>query len=400
MKKAEKGHKTDDPKGEKALVTIHRRVDMLLMFDRKNRELSTGEIAKRLRRDGDHMDESLVLRTLKQLEEAGLLESVRDDEEEDDDWDKPDSSSRHKRSKNLKWRWPMGLDSRIKLFPKFSVGEIIAFRLMERLLKPLLPRESFEAIQPYLRAARKQCEILPRWSPSKEWEAKVRVVPPAQPLLPPEPPIHLASEVEREAWRRDQQRVRETLLEALLDDRQCRIEYRQIWRDEPASWTVHPLVYLQRGPAFYLLCTIDDFADVRQLAVHRMLSATVLDQKARKPDGFDPDREARRAQGMGGDGGPLRLVARFWRPAGSHLMETRLSADQIVGDEDDGHFRLTATVDDTAQLRWWLLSFGSKVEVLEPEWLREEMANNAYWMNRMYARPSLPQDGAPDADCP
>lgn len=396
MKKDEKGNKTRDPKGEKALVTIHRRVDMLLMFDRKNRELSTGEIAKRLRRDGDHMDESLVLRTLKQLEEAGLLESVRDGEEENDDWDEPDSSSGHKRSKSLKWRWPMGLDSRLKLFPKFSPGEIIAFRLMERLLKPLLPRESFEAIQPYLRAARKQCEILPRWSPSKAWETKVRVLPPAQPLLPPEPPIHLASEAEREAWRRDQRQVRETLLEALLDDRQCRIEYQQIWRDEPASWTVHPLVYLQRGPAFYLLCTIDDYPDVRQLALHRMRSATALDQKARKPDGFDADREARRAQGMGGDGEPLRLVARFWKPAGSHLLETRLSADQIVGDEDDSHFRLMATVDDTAQLRWWLLSFGSKVEVLEPAGLREEMANNGYWMNRMYARPSPPPDGTSD----
>ena len=57
-----------------------------------------------------------------------------------------------------------------------------------------------------------------------------------------------------------------------------------------------------------------------------------------------------------------------------------------MGDEDDDHFRLTATVDDTAQLRWWLLSFGSKVEMLEPTELREEMATQAYWMNRMYAR--------------
>ncbi len=50
----------------------------------------------------------------------------------------------------------------------------------------------------------------------------------------------------------------------------------------PTRWTVCPLVYLQRGPAFYLLCTIDDYADVRQLALHRMLSATALDAKARR----------------------------------------------------------------------------------------------------------------------
>ena len=130
-----------------------------------------------------------------------------------------------------------------------------------------------------------------------------------------------------------------------------------------------------------------------------MLSARVLDGKASKPVGFNVDQEVERCQGMGGSGEPLRLVARFWKRAGLHLLETRLAADQVVEDEGDDHFRLTATVNDTAQLRWWLLSFGSKVEVLEPAGLREEMANNAYWMNRMYARPNPPPDSAPDTDC-
>ena len=176
----------------------------------------------------------------------------------------------------------------------------------------------------------------------------------------------------------------------LFENRQCAVEYQQLWREEPARWTIHPLVYLQRGPAFYLLCTIADYADVRQLAMHRMQSAALLDAKASKPVGFDADREVERSQGMGGSGEPLRLVARFWKRAGQHLLETPLAADQRVGDEDDEHFRLTATVDDTAQLRWWLLSFGSKMEVLEPAGLREEMANQAYWMNRMYFKAGSP----------
>ncbi len=162
----------------------------------------------------------------------------------------------------------------------------------------------------------------------------------------------------------------------------------------PTRWTVCPLVYLQRGPAFYLLCTIDDYADVRQLALHRMLSATALDAKARRPAGFDADREVERGQGMGGGGEPIRLVARFWKRAGLHLLETRLSADQVVEDAGEEHFRLTATVNDTERLRWWLLSFGSKLEVLAPAGLREAMAHNAYWMNRLYASPDPSADPA------
>ncbi|MBK9039215.1 MAG: WYL domain-containing protein [Bdellovibrionales bacterium] len=194
----------------------------------------------------------------------------------------------------------------------------------------------------------------------------------------------------REQWQQNQEAIRDALLKGLFRTQQCEIEYQQLWRDEPVHWKIHPPVYLQRGPAFYLLCMINDFTDVRQLALHRMLSAKVLDDEARKPAEFNIDREVERAQGMGGSGEPICLALRFYRSAGVHLTETRLSADQIVVDEDDYHFRLTATVNDTAQLRWWLLSFGSKVEVLEPEGLREEMKQNAFWMNRKYSKPYAP----------
>ena len=357
---------------EDAITTFNRRLRILAMF--KGREpLTTRMVYERLQGADEAMDERSVQRNLALLAEAGFLEAANPG------------------AKPLQWRWPRG--RKYITLPRLSDQEILAFRLLELFVKPLLPRESYQALRPYFETARDELDRMPFWAPIKNWEAKVRVVPPAQPLLPPEPPVPPASEDEREAWRRDQCAVRDAVLAALFADRQCRIEYRQLWRDEPAIWTVHPLVYLQRGPAFYLLCTIDDYADVRQLALHRMLSAVALDQKARKPANFDPDREVQRAQGMGG-GEPIRLVARFWKRAGLHLLETRLSADQVVEDADADHFRLTATVGDTAQLRWWLLSFGSKVEVLEPAGLREAMAHNAYWMNRLYASPDQPTDPA------
>ncbi|MDQ5911511.1 MAG: transcriptional regulator [Pseudomonadota bacterium] len=359
---------------KKATDTLHRRLDMLMAFTRNNQVLTTQEITLILNQNGDFIDESLVLRTLKQLEQAKLLEVVEADDNQDND----DYIDKKTLTYTGKWRWPVGLDSRLKVLPKFTIGEVIAFRLVELILKPLLPRESYEAIRPYLTVAQKQCDIQPKWQRINQWEKKVRVIPPAQPLLPPESPF--------------QEKVRAVILEALFRDRQCRITYQQIWRDEPAEWIIHPLCYLQRGPAFYLLCMIEDFTDVRQLALHRMRSAKVLDSEVRKPEDFNDrdylDREVERNQGMGGSSEPIRLVARFWKRAGLHLQETRLSADQVITNDEasDGHFRITATVNDTAQLRWWLLSFGSNVEVIEPVELRTEIAHNAYWMHQMYSQ--------------
>ncbi len=350
---------------EDAITTFSRRLRILAMF--KGREsLTTQMIYQRLQGTAEAMDERSVQRVLALLGEGGFLE--------------PENPV----TKPLRWRWPQG--GKFMTLPRMADQEVLAFRLLERFLQPLLPPDSYDALRPYFEIARRELERMPGWASVRNWETKVRVVPPAQPLLPPEPPIALASEDAREDWRRHQQQVRDTVLTALFENRQCRVEYRQLWRDEPAHWTVHPLVYLQRGPAFYLLGTLDEHTDVRQLAVHRMLSATMLDARASRPAGFNPERDVERSQGMGGGGEPLRLVARFWKRAGLHLLETRLAADQVVQDEGADHFRLTATVNDTAQLRWWLLSFGSKVEVLEPAGLREEMANQAYWMNRLYSK--------------
>ena len=354
---------------EDAITTFSRRLRILAMF--KGREsLTTQMIFKRLQGTAEEMDERSVQRVLALLGEGGFLETVNPD------------------AKPLQWRWPQG--GKFMTLPRMADQEVLAFRLLERFLEPLLPPDSYDALRPYFEMARRELGRMPSWASVRNWETKVRVVPPAQPLLPPEPPIALSTEISRNDWERQQEQIRVAILEALFENRRCQIEYQQRWRDEPARWTLHPLAYLQRGPAFYLLCTIDEYADVRQLAVHRMVSARVLDQKASKPAGFDLDREVERSQGMGGGGEPLRLVGRFWKRAGLHLLETRLSADQVAEDEGDDHFRLTATVNDTAQLRWWLLSFGSKVEVLEPAGLREEMANQAYWMNRMYTRSDAP----------
>lgn len=67
-----------------------------------------------------------------------------------------------------------------------------------------------------------------------------------------------------------------------------------------------------------------------------------------------------------------------------HLHEARLSADQTLRDEPDSRVRLTATVPDTGELRWWLLGFGDGVEVLGPEELRKEFAAIAQAMADTY----------------
>jgi predicted DNA-binding transcriptional regulator YafY len=102
------------------------------------------------------------------------------------------------------------------------------------------------------------------------------------------------------------------------------------------------------------------------------------------PEHFDLDAYLRAGGFEYPEGEPIPLVALFQRGAARHLQETPLSDDQRIVDEDDWRVRLTATVNDTALLRWWLLGFGSGVEVLEPAALRAEMAETVRWMAWRY----------------
>ena len=66
------------------------------------------------------------------------------------------------------------------------------------------------------------------------------------------------------------------------------------------------------------------------------------------------------------------MAAIFDNGAAFHLTETPLSANQKMVNKPDGRVEVTATVKNSLQLRWWLLSFGEYVEVIKLKALRNE----------------------------
>ena len=79
--------------------------------------------------------------------------------------------------------------------------------------------------------------------------------------------------------------------------------------------------------------------------------------------------------GMGfGEANSINLVARISPMLARELEETKLSAHQKIR-PDGGWFLIEATVQDTWQLRWWLLAKIGDLVVLEPDDLGAEILN-------------------------
>ena len=250
--------------------------------------------------------------------------------------------------------------------PGMSASTAFALRLAAEYLRPIMPGSALRQLDAYFKHA---AEILDGTALGR-WIDKVAIIGHGPVLQPPEI--------------RDD--VREAVYAALMENRQLEVDYRSRSQPKFRRMVVNPLGLVVREGLAYLTATTWGYEDVRHYVLHRMRRVELLDAPAKSPSGFRLSRHIRDDFRFSYpvSTGKLRLRLLFDAGAALHLTESRLAADQRVTATDDGHTMIEATVPDTADLRWWLLSFGSAVEVLEPGTLREEFRHQARAMGQIY----------------
>ena len=320
-------------KGKKS--TLIRQWEMLKLLG--SQWMKASEIASRLEDEGHQVSVRTVQRDLKELSVIFPIE-LND-----------------KNPRDYGWRWMKGAHLDI---PGMNMSEALAMRLVETHLKQLMPSSMLEALQGVFSQAKSRLEQVP--NPSG-WVKKVKVVHPSQPLIPP----------------KVDEAAQDAIYKALLENRRVKASYRRIGSEESKEYVLNPLGLIMRGAVSYLVASAWDYEDIRLYALHRFEKAEVLSDAARAPEGFDLDKAI--ASGFADFSElakPIRLEMLCDESSAAYLGETPLSEDQQIGPEEEGWVRISATVNDTWQLRWWLLSKGSGIEVLSPEGLRTEIAES------------------------
>lgn len=139
------------------------------------------------------------------------------------------------------------------------------------------------------------------------------------------------------------------------------------------SYVLHPLALVQRGVISYLVARVEPYQDVLLFAMHRLSSAQVLEAKpAHAPDGFTLAQYLQSGALQFSDGNSFALEVKINDDLAMHLRETPLSDDQTITAGEQWH-KLTATVMDSWQLHWWILSQGEQIEIIAPTTLRAEI---------------------------
>lgn len=251
------------------------------------------------------------------------------------------------------WYWNPGVSANL---PAITLAEALSLSVVEDLLKPLLPQAILSSLQAHFNQARVKLKTLQLDNPTARWQDKVRHVPPALPLLPPK--------LEPE--------VLDAVQQALLNDRQIEVLYEGAHKDKANSQTLHPLALVQRGPVTYLVATAFNYHVPRLYALHRIKAATISADILQRPADFNLDTYiASGALQFGTDS--LHLKAKIHGDMVDYSQETRLAEDQQL-EKTGEEWLLKATVADSWQLRWWILSLAEAIEVIEPPGLRAEIS--------------------------
>ncbi len=320
---------------------------MLRLLPRYPRKIDTAALQQRLHTEGFSASQRTIQRDLMSLSECFPLT-----------WD----------DRNKPYGWSWARDAEVLDIPGIDPKTALAFRLAEFHLSSLLPISTLKDLGPHFKRA---AEVLKqtRSGGLGLWPNKVRILPRNLSLTPAK--VRPA--------------VQEGVYQALLENRRMEVTYQPREAKSPVQYEVNPLGLVFRHGVIYLVCTLWNYEDIKQLVLHRIHKVRVLEEKARRPTGFSLDSYiASGAFGYPVSDKQIRLRVLFDAEVAKHLYETPLVADQMLREQSDGRVLLSATVQDTAELRWWLLGFGDGIEVLAPAGLRAEFASMAQALWEQY----------------
>ena len=258
-----------------------------------------------------------------------------------------------KTSRPYSYRWRS--DAKPLTVSQVSATEALLLRLSELHLNNVLPANLKQALQGFFLEAEIELASQDKSSRTRGWLEKIAQIPAAHRLIP----AHV------------DELILDAVTNCLFENKKLRFDYKTR-AGEIRSYLTIPLALVERGPTIYLVAEIEtDSPDARTprrrvFALHRFLEARATTIYFTPPVDFSLSSFLNDESYMYGSGKHLRITFETTRDAGTHLTESKSSADQTHMETELG-FQFTATLPDSLETRTWLSSFGPELRLLKLE---------------------------------
>jgi predicted DNA-binding transcriptional regulator YafY len=182
------------------------------------------------------------------------------------------------------------------------------------------------------------------------------------------------------------------LMVGIEDHRAVFITYQSLSATEPVTYDIYPYGLIYHRNALYLVGWAPDHGEIRHWKINRMEDAQLTAVPFDPPRDFDLGEHLAHSFGVMQGDGQEHVVVRFAPRVARYVGESTWHASQQLTPNDDGSLTAAFDLDDTEEIKRWLLSFGRHAVVEQPESLREEIRAEAAAIHAAYEE-LMPEEG-------
>jgi predicted DNA-binding transcriptional regulator YafY len=167
------------------------------------------------------------------------------------------------------------------------------------------------------------------------------------------------------------------LLDAIRNNQEIEFDYTPYVDGRPRHYTYHPYL-LKENKNWWYLVGLDTMNDkIRTLGLDRISLIRPTNNTFMPPPDFNPDVFFRYSFGIGTYSGvPEEILFTLDEVQTQYINSNPLHPSQEISPMENGSYRVRLFVIPSDELKMHLLSYGSKVEVERPDWLRTEIREN------------------------
>jgi len=182
------------------------------------------------------------------------------------------------------------------------------------------------------------------------------------------------------------QRYLAPIIEAMRDEMTLEMTYQSFWRDEPTTFEMEPYCVKVFKQRWYVVAKSLYYDAIRIYSLDRIQNLRTTETSFKLPKHFCPETYFENSFGIivDKDIEPCVVQIKAFGKQQKYLQTLPLhhSQQETEINEDDSVF--SYYLSPTFDFRQELLSHGNTIEVLAPEWFREEMAETAQKMVEIY----------------
>ncbi len=177
----------------------------------------------------------------------------------------------------------------------------------------------------------------------------------------------------KKTTKNETQKVLLTILKAVNQNKCLRFEYKPVQR-EPKTYEVVPYGIFKYDYGYYMICQKLPGGEERIFGAERIIGVPeIIDYSGNLPERIDFEARFNDPFGPFDHREEFEAVLRFTPSAGLFHMELAWPGVVKVYQQEDETVIMHAKTRSVSGIKRWIFSFGASVQILEPQWLKEEI---------------------------